>query len=109
MTDSVAKMRAHAMHGLWQRKGFALTGREYMDLCADVAARTHERIAEGYGGRIFVPVKYRGARVLAVFDTASGKFILNAGLTTIESLNLMLGQGNDHLQILGTPTPGTHR
>lgn len=67
MSDHITQMRSHAMRRLWQRKGIALTERQYADLCIDVASRSHECVAEGYSGRVFVPVSKFG--MLAVFDT----------------------------------------
>ncbi|MGE4427667.1 MAG: hypothetical protein AB7G37_14550, partial [Solirubrobacteraceae bacterium] len=37
---------------------------------------------------------------------ADGNPLRNAGLTTVDVVNLMLGQGNDRLVVAGTPTPG---
>jgi hypothetical protein len=34
------------------------------------------------------------------------QFLKNVNLTTVDTLNLMLGQGNDNLAVQGTPVPG---
>jgi hypothetical protein len=39
-------------------------------------------------------------------DPATGAFLPNASLSTVDTLNVMLGQGNDNLTIQGTPVPG---
>ena len=39
-------------------------------------------------------------------DPATGAFVRDAGLSTIDALNVFLGQGNDRLTVNGTPVPG---
>ena len=39
-------------------------------------------------------------------DPTTGQLITNAGLSTIQVLNLMMGQGNDHLTVTGSLVPG---
>ncbi len=53
-----------------------------------------------------VPLSFPGGITWGGIDQTTGTFSATAGLSTIDSLNLMLGQGNDHLTITGTPVPG---
>jgi hypothetical protein len=41
-------------------------------------------------------------------DPSTGQLVANAGLSTIQVLNLMLGQGNDHLTVTGSLVPGPY-
>lgn len=65
-------MIVHAMRRVWQRWGIALTHVDYAAICADVAARSTEAIPTGHHNRVFVRVRFRGAAMVAVWDTEHG-------------------------------------
>jgi hypothetical protein len=56
------------------------------------------------------PAKFPGGISFGsiTIDPATGNFLTNASLSTVQVLNLMMGQGNDHLAVTGSLVPGVY-
>src|SRR5712692_8730116 len=56
------------------------------------------------------PAKFPGGISFGsiTIDPATGNFLTNASLSTVQVLNLMAGQGNDHVTVTGSLVPGLY-
>ena len=56
------------------------------------------------------PAKFPGGISFGsiTIDPATGNFLTNASLSTVQVLNLMAGQGNDHITVSGSLVPGLY-
>ena len=78
----------------------AITG---FDMAGELDFRDYGLTSSAYGEALVIPGGISYGRITV--DPSTGNFVTDAGVSTIEVINLLLGQGNDRLDILSTLVP----